>query len=300
MLVKQKNIKRKLIIGDEWLYYKLYTGPKSADYVLTELVKPVSEYLLSNEIIDKWFFIRFGDPDLHIRLRFHLTEKDSIISIIRIVNKEVRDLIDENIIWSLQVDTYQREIERYGMNTMEISEDIFFHDSVMVVNMLDMIEGEEGERIRWLFGLRAIDSLLDDFDFSLENKSDLLKKLKDSFADEFGMNKDLRVQLDKKFRNERPSIQDVLDRNKDAYSEMFPLFKLLDKKSKLTRDFLGGITKLRESNELRLPLNSLVSSYIHMMLNRLFKSKQRVHEMVLYDFLYKYYKSALARIKYSK
>lgn len=37
-----------------------------------------------------------------------------------------------------------------------------------------------------------------------------------------------------------------------------------------------------------------------MLMNRLFRSKQRVHEMVVYDFLWRYYKSAFAKAKYSK
>jgi len=42
-----------------------------------------------------------------------------------------------------------------------------------------------------------------------------------------------------------------------------------------------------------------MASYSHMMVNRLFKSKQRLHEMVLYDFLHRYYKSEIARQKYA-
>ncbi len=37
-----------------------------------------------------------------------------------------------------------------------------------------------------------------------------------------------------------------------------------------------------------------------MTMNRIFKSKQRVHEMVIYDFLYRYYSSNIAKMKYSK
>ena len=43
-----------------------------------------------------------------------------------------------------------------------------------------------------------------------------------------------------------------------------------------------------------------VRSIIHMTMNRLFRSKNRLYEMVIYDFLFRYYQSALARIKYAK
>ncbi|MCL2738922.1 MAG: hypothetical protein FWE30_05695, partial [Bacteroidales bacterium] len=45
-------------------------------------------------------------------------------------------------------------------------------------------------------------------------------------------------------------------------------------------------------------LNALLSSYTHMMMNRWFRSKQRMHEAVVYDFLLKYYKYRSARNKH--
>lgn len=52
-----------------------------------------------------------------------------------------------------------------------------------------------------------------------------------------------------------------------------------------------------ESGKLTIPIEELVSSYIHMAVNRLMPSQQRLYEMVQYDFLYKYYRSKLAQGK---
>jgi hypothetical protein len=41
-------------------------------------------------------------------------------------------------------------------------------------------------------------------------------------------------------------------------------------------------------------LDSIVSSYIHMFVNRTFPSNQRKHELVLYYYLYKFYNSQVA------
>jgi hypothetical protein len=45
-------------------------------------------------------------------------------------------------------------------------------------------------------------------------------------------------------------------------------------------------------------LDDLLGSYIHMMMNRMFRTRQRLMEMVLYDFLFRTYKSALAKNRY--
>ena len=295
----QKKIQRTFIIGDEWLYYKFYSGPKTADLILTEMIKPAAEQLLSGGYIDRWFFIRYADPKMHIRVRFHLARPEFIFNVVQTLQPLTRGYIEQDLIWKVQVDSYQREIERYGVDTMEQAEELFFHDSVMIVNMLDMITGDEGEKYRWFFGIRAIDTLLDDFHFELERKLELLTILKENFGREFGINKGLRDQLKNKYRDSREEITIVLDRSQDAESEMKPLFDLLARKSEAIKPVVKNLEE-REKQETLLPaLNDLMGSYIHMLMNRLFKSKQRVHELVVYDFLWNVYKSTLARQKHS-
>ena len=295
------SVQRTFILGDEWLYYKFYTGPKTADIILTRMVKPLAAHLLESGAIDKWFFIRYADPKLHTRVRFHVTNHQALLETIRLVNTQTKEFIDQDLVWKIQVDSYQREIERYGVRSMEMGETLFFYDSRMIVDMLDMIEGDEGERIRWLFGLRAVDSLLSDFRYSMEEKYDLVTRLRESFGSEFGMNRPLKEQLEKKYRADRKEIEDLMDPSTDKDSVMLPLFELITQKSQAGRPIAEEVLKLY-NNKAPNPffLNDLMSSYSHMMVNRLFKSKQRLHEMVLYDFLHRYYKSEIARQKYAK
>ena len=41
----------------------------------------------------------------------------------------------------------------------------------------------------------------------------------------------------------------------------------------------------------------IATSYIYMMMNRLFYEKARVHELIIYEFLRRYYASETARAK---
>ncbi|MCK4764972.1 MAG: thiopeptide-type bacteriocin biosynthesis protein [Candidatus Aminicenantes bacterium] len=296
----KKEIKRTFILGDEWLYYKFYLGPKTADAVLAEMIKPAAVEFLSSGFIDKWFFIRYGDPQPHIRLRFHLVKPPFIFNVIQAMQALSTPYIEQDLIWKVQVDSYRREVERYGVETMAMSESLFFHDSVMIVDMLDMITGDEGEKFRWLFGVRAVDALLDDFHFPMERKLGLLTFLKESFGREFDINKSLRDQLKTKYRTEKEAMTIVLDRSQDEASEFMPLFDLLAKKSQTTAPIVSDILKLDGKGRLHSGLNDLLASYIHMLLNRLFRTKQRLHELVIYDFLYNYYKSEIAKKKYGK
>lgn len=293
-------VKRTFIIGDEWLYYKFYTGPKTADLILTEMIKPITEQLLANRLIDYWFFIRYADPKLHTRVRFHIPDPKNMTPVILSVRSSAAWFIQHNLLAKIQVDTYEREVERYGIHSMDLAEKIFFYDSKMIVDMLSLIEGDEGERIRWLFALRAVENMLEDFQFDMEQRFDQVTMLRENFGREFNMQRGLKDQTEKKFRANRPQINELMDRANDEVSEMYPLFQLLAQKSAAVKPFVKEILDLNQNNRLEMPLNDLLASYSHMMINRLFKSKQRLHELVVYDFLHRYYKSEIARQKYAK
>ena len=181
-------MQRKFILGDEWLYYKLYCGKRTADSVLVEVIKPLTKRLLANNSITKWFFIRFADPDPHIRLRFHCEDVSKIGEVIEEVKKAVQYYVDNDIIWKIQADTYQREIERYGIDTMLFSEALFFIDSKVCLDALNLIEDDN---LLFMFALRSIDDILSVFNFTLNDKLSYAKINLNAFKSEFNSNKTL-------------------------------------------------------------------------------------------------------------
>ena len=50
------NVSKLFLPGDEWIYYKIYCSPKSADFVLLYLIKHIVEYLENNKIIQNGFY----------------------------------------------------------------------------------------------------------------------------------------------------------------------------------------------------------------------------------------------------
>ncbi|MDY8137083.1 thiopeptide-type bacteriocin biosynthesis protein [Aquimarina sp. 2201CG5-10] len=290
------NIQRSFIVGGEWLYYKIYTGPKTSDVVLTEVIKPIAEHLLQNKVIDQWFFIRYADPKHHIRVRFHYNQPEKVGDIINAFYKSLQSYSDDDLIYKIQIDTYQRELERYGSTTMTQSEALFFYESSMIVSFLDMTDGDEGEELRWLFGIRAIDTLLNDFGYDEDNKLRLLERLKIGFGAEFGMDKNLKKQLDKKFKDQHDKIKAFMTFSASNNPDYAPMIDILEEKSENCKSLTQDILSKTDNKTL----DDLMSSYIHMLMNRLFRSKNRVHEMVIYDLLYRTYKVAWGIRKFKK
>ncbi|WP_264550578.1 thiopeptide-type bacteriocin biosynthesis protein [Flavobacterium sp. N2038] len=289
-----KIVQRNFITGDNWLYYKIYTGTKTADFILVEIINAVANDLIQENIIDKWFFIRYSDPKHHLRVRFHCIDKSNLEIIMSKLLPYFNDLANQDLIWKVQTDTYQRELERYGENTIELSESLFFHDSILIVNALEIIGGEDDE-LRWLFALINIDNLLDNFEYSLENKLILFEHLKTGFGQEFGINKDLNKQIDFKYRNYRYQIEEIMTLRQKQDSEYYKITGILEDFNSQIKSLAHTILDYNNSNVLQINLNNLLISYIHMSMVRLFKSKNRMHEMIVYNFLYRYYKSCKAR-----
>lgn len=293
-------VPRTFALGSEWLYYKIYCGVKTADRFLTNIIKPFTEQLIQEQLIDSWFFIRYADPDVHLRVRFHFSDTKNIGIVIEKFHNMIAFIQGTGLIWKVQADTYQREIERYGLTGMVLSEQIFFHDSVCIVNLLEKInKGSKGEEIRWLFGIKAVNELFDNFNLNMEQKLTLTENLKTSFASEFNINKSLKKQLDSRYRENRKDIENLLTEDNFLGKEYQFIVELLKQKEKQLKPVIEEIINLQNHDQLHEPIPSLLSSYTHMLLNRLFRNKQRMHEMVIYDFMWRTYRSIIAQNKTS-
>uniref|UniRef100_A0AAU6WSF2 Thiopeptide-type bacteriocin biosynthesis protein n=1 Tax=Chryseobacterium endophyticum TaxID=1854762 RepID=A0AAU6WSF2_9FLAO len=136
------SIQRDFIIGDDWLYYKFFCGHNASNKIITEFLKPISEEFISSGMINEWFFIRYNDPSYHIRYRIKLSSPKYIGQVIIKLNNYLKKYLSNEIVWNVELDTYKRELERYGSNTMEISEKIFYIDSKIIS---DFIENSDSE-----------------------------------------------------------------------------------------------------------------------------------------------------------
>ncbi len=289
--------KQTFFIGSEWLYYKIYCGPKTADTIISEVFIRICKKLLEHKIIDKWFFIRYADPDTHLRFRLHISDFTKYGEVVKLINTEFEPLLNSHLVSKIQTDTYKRELERYGDNTIEMVEQLFCNDSIFVGEMLSMLDSDTGGDIRWQIAIRSVDELLSDFYFDDEMKFKLIEKLSMSFFNEHGGRKDLKIVLDGKFRKLRSKVEEVLSRNNENEKDYFSIIEALERRSYRNSSVIDKIIEIRNDNKLEIPLDNLIASLLHMNLDRLFMGRNRTNEFAVYDLLVRYYKSTLARNK---
>jgi thiopeptide-type bacteriocin biosynthesis protein len=288
------TIKRSFPVGSDWLYFKLYCGHKTADEVLAQSILPLVRQLAAERRTDQWFFIRYSDPDHHIRLRFHLTDPGALGPIIQATHESLQEHLEQKQIWKIQMDTYEREVERYGAYTIALSEKLFHADSLHTLLFLEQAD-EFSEEARWLYGLLSADDLLESFGFSLAQKIAFTEHMKNSFKAEFKVseNAHFRKQLNSKFSEHRSKIAPLLNRSDE--SPYAYLFTLLHARHSDMAPLAQTI--LSVCHEKNLPIEQYLSSYIHMLFNRLFTSSQRLYELTLYSLLFAYYQQVFYKTK---
>lgn len=268
---------REFIPGSEWLYIKVYTGIKTADIILEEAIKPLLQNFLQEELIKKWFFIRYNDPRSHLRVRFELSDSSHFNNIFTLINEYLKEYIDSGEISGLILDTYQREIERYGKDTIEQAEFLFWKSSNSILNKYLHFDDED----KIIISLFYIDTLLEYIGSPSFVKLDWVKKDNLAFKNEFNADKKLNSQLDKKYRIF------ILKYSEFLRSDEYVIFRK------------GIITEVSESEEElkhimechQGSVHNFFQSIFHMHINRMFVSNQRVFEMIIYDYLFRYYKS---------
>lgn len=274
-------VQRVFIPGSEWLYLKLYCGSKTADNVLTHHIQPIVQSLKKQSSISSWFFIRYSDPDFHIRVRLHISSSHNYNIVMQEMVRHFQEPIEQGLVSKISGDIYIRELERYGNDAIGIAEQLFHIDSEMKLQFLNATGGDEREELRWLWGMKNVDWLLNCFNYTLPQKEQLLKKLKEGYAKEFRMNKHLGQQVNKKYSKYRSKIEAIFTGNEN---ELLPV-EMFAHYEEQCKDLYRQLVAVKDTAAIDI----LSESYIHMLLNRLFVSESRLQEMVLYDFLYKVY-----------
>ena len=292
-----KCIQRTYIPGSQWVYFKIYTGKINSDELLLRHIAPTIRILTKNKNIKKWFFIRYSDPDYHIRLRILANDIYSINNIIYCFYKKLMYCQTNGLIWKVQLDTYYRELERYGKELIEEAESIFHTDSKCILSILKALG--KNQQYRWMISFKLVDSLLTDFSLDLNSKQQIMDSLDNDFKKEFGFHTYNMKQLNAKYREYRKIIETILENtsNDSLFLKLYPPIK---ERSKNMSIVVKELHMKIEKADTITSLHSLLKSYNHMMLNRLFCDKNRMHELVIYNFMNRYYKSLIAKRTYKE
>jgi len=130
---------------ENWLSLHFFVPEPLNDFLLTHIYPLVAD-LYEDELISQFFFIRYGENGPHIRLRMLCENQEKIRAVKDFVENKFKDTFELNAelkedgnypAQSIQTIAYERELERYGENAIDLIEDHFCVSSEFALTMLN-------------------------------------------------------------------------------------------------------------------------------------------------------------------
>jgi lantibiotic biosynthesis protein len=277
---------------EEVLFVKIFTVRDSGDQLLKESIAELIRRQSATGAICKWFFIRYSDPDPHIRLRLFAVP-GSAAGVFLDTTRALESLRRSRRVSRFEFCQYEREVVRYGgMEAIAHSEMLFWHDSEIALAILASANFS-GVADRLKLAILCVDSLMRDFGYALQERLMLVRDLAASYRREFGVRDRQLTALGRMYRAERTELVSLLG-GKGSPPWAQDAMAALARHSPARRSIATDIRSIvGEANARRLM--GITQSHVHMTCVRLFESKVREHEVIVYDFLSRAYRSLLAQ-----
>lgn len=291
-------IKRDFYPGSEWLYFKVYANETAFDFILTKLA-PFVEIQSKKGAIDKWFFVRYSDPKKHIRVRCRVMDAKRSGDILHEFHSCLSALIEMGTVHEIKLDVYKREMERYGLLTMDLSEEIFSINSSLVCELLMGYGANKLALPKEIVAVYLIDKMMDACAFTIPDKMKFYEANLNGFLREFNVvnDKAMKLQLADLNRTRKREIDDLLA-GRLLVSEDNSIQTLLKAYSVDFKSRIDKVLFILESHPINHPkVEQLLASYIHMFINRLLNKNQRRFELIIYSLLFNHHRSSVARLK---
>ena len=147
--------------GSEWLFLKLYCPSECEDDILAEHLLPFVDQAIASGLADSWFFIRYSDPDPHLRLRFHGQPEQLNSILFGHVCDWAGSLLSDGLAARFVFDTYEQEVERFGgADGMSAAETLFSIDSRSSAELLHASKAKDWTHDQITLLALSIDDLL--------------------------------------------------------------------------------------------------------------------------------------------
>ncbi|WP_226701763.1 lantibiotic dehydratase [Priestia aryabhattai] len=266
------ELNRVYLPGSEWLYIKMYgCGSREEEllgYHLSEFIK--QEKSLGS--FDQYFFMRYADPEQHIRLRFKGDSGKLLSDLLPKFNSWAMNLKNIGILSKFSIDTYNPEIERYGgPELLSLAERVFYHDSELISKWIYLNRFGKSE-----FSLETL-GIINVIDYASHFIEDFQKQL-----DWFNTVTSYK-NYGKEFREKRSLYMKVGNNDNDWYSLKSydggeELYHSLKKRSKYIKEY---VNKMKSTNPIFNHTDNIMGSFIHLSLNRLIGIDRHYEEKIM-------------------
>jgi len=285
ILPETKRPERTFVPGDAWCYFKFYLGAHACEKVVAERLGPLMHQLRDEGLVEELFFLRLTDPDYHLRLRVRPREASCLGEIITRINVFFQPEVKSGVIWKVQLDTYQRELERYGNWLAVPSEALFDIDSRAVLDIKGLVVADSANDRAWLLSLRMCADYIRKFCHDKEEMRAFLIERRSAYGSVFNTNKLQKRDMTQRYLNYRADVEAALIKDRYPFEQEDALrARLAAFRAELDSWYASTL------NEAGFERRSdLLASYIHMSVLRFVSSKNKLHEHVIYFMLERFF-----------
>lgn len=220
------------------------------------------ELRVHNSQIEKYFFIRYFDPEPHLRVRVKAST-NQLPFVFTDLTGQLEQLRLRGLLSQVVIDTYQRETERYGGITLiEKTEDYFFYDSRTVMKILHKQYTEKIPFNLEYIGVSLVVLTLRAFGLSMEMTAQFLSAStnQDIYRKEFQKDRKMIVKAANDM-NDWKEIRQAID-----YPEVYDDLTALSTK---TKEYAEAVFQADRDGILTNSIENIARSIIHMFCNRL-------------------------------
>lgn len=287
--VKERE-KRLRFPGSNWIYIKLYNNEKRTNELLGNEIYQFINNLKSEEIIKKYFFIRYKDDGEYIRLRLEIKNMDYLGEAFRKLNEWFNYLYDIKLIKNVIIDSYDKEIERYGgVSAIKAAEEFFEMDSNNILKYINLIENKDIEFTEFNFAVCNIISIMDNIGLDYNNQLEIFNYIipRNKLREKFLADRDNLIKISNS-DNDWKGLKDIED------GEL--IYPLISDLGKAANKYFKVIDDIDDKGMLKNYKMEIMLSLFHMHCNRLFgadRDKEEIAHSLVRHSLYalKYHKS---------
>jgi len=267
--------------GGDYLYFRIYGSVIALDQWLIQAYRTMRNGPVFRELVTRDFYTRYMDNGYHLRIRILTGDPEQSGRLLAIVHRSVQPWRDSHRIWKLELGTYQPELLRYGASRIGLVEEFFCIDSVFWIDVLHGLNHAGGEQLVWQAGMLNVLSIMEAFELSLSELLIMLKKMRDAMLRELKVSPEFHRDVDLKYRK----LTSLIDQVCVSGDKWFPFLPAINQRRS---NFLIPVLEALKATYLdRASLldSQLIPSLIHMSLNRAFRSKHQIQELLVYDYL---------------
>jgi thiopeptide-type bacteriocin biosynthesis protein len=261
--------------GSDWLYVKLYGPRQHEDEVICGSMRTFAENAIASGLADAWFFIRFADPEPHLRVRFHGSPEQLRVRLFAHLCDWAGGLMSDGLSSRFVMDTYEQEVERFGgTEGMAAAETLFTADSLAAAALVGILRQKRWQHDQTTLLALSIDEMLGSLGFG---EADRLRWYRQETTDG-------GPAVGAEYRQRKNVLRAVLGRPAAALAAD-PAGAEIAAALAMRRSALlpvGALLReLAEQGALDEPLDQLCRSFVHLHINRMAATDGHAESRVL-------------------